>query len=88
MDLRQVFALNLRRLRRERGISQENLAYEADVNRTYISTLEKGASYVGLEIIEKLSRVLEAEPAEFFQSGPEPSKSARGGAGPRKDQMG
>ena len=42
MDWRQVVAANLRRIRRERGFSQETLAYEADVNRTYISKLEKG----------------------------------------------
>ena len=67
MDLREVFAANLRRLRHEKGISQENLAYEAGVNRTYLSKLEKGASYVGLEIIGKLSAVLETEPAEFLR---------------------
>jgi transcriptional regulator with XRE-family HTH domain len=70
MDLRQVFAANLRRLRHERGISQENLAYTADVNRTYLSKLEKGASYVGLEIVGKLSDVLEVEPGELLKLPP------------------
>jgi transcriptional regulator with XRE-family HTH domain len=41
MDLRQVFAANLRRLRHAKGLSQEDLAYEADVNRSYMSKLEK-----------------------------------------------
>ena len=45
------FAANLRRLRPAKGISQEDLAYEAGINRTYLSKLEKGASYPGLEII-------------------------------------
>jgi transcriptional regulator with XRE-family HTH domain len=67
MDLRQVFAANLRRLRHVRGLSQEDLAYEADVNRTYMSKLEKGASYPGLEIIGKLARVLQVEPAELLR---------------------
>lgn len=67
MDLRQVFAANLRRLRHERGISQENLAYEADVNRTYISKLEKGVSFAGLEIIGKFAAVLHVEPAELLK---------------------
>lgn len=70
MDLRQVFAANLRRLRHERGLSQEGLAYEAEVNRTYLSKLEKGASYVGLEIIGKLADVLKVEPAELFKPPP------------------
>jgi transcriptional regulator with XRE-family HTH domain len=41
-DLRQAFAANLRRFRHAKGISQEDLAYEANVNRTYLSKLEKG----------------------------------------------
>lgn len=67
MDLRQVFAANLRRLRRQKGLSQEALAYEAGVNRTYLSKLEIGASYVGLEIIGKLAAVLGIEPAELLK---------------------
>jgi len=67
MDLRQVFAANLRRLRHARGLSQEALAYEADVNRTYMSKLEKGGSYAGLEIIGKLAAVLDVEPAELLK---------------------
>jgi transcriptional regulator with XRE-family HTH domain len=67
MDLRQVFAANLRRLRHEKGLSQEDLAYEAGVNRSYMSQLEKGASYPGLEIIGKLAKVLEVEPAELLR---------------------
>jgi transcriptional regulator with XRE-family HTH domain len=76
MDLRQVFAANLRRLRHARGLSQEVLAYEAGVNRTYMSKLEKGATYVGLEIIGKLAAVLEVEPAELLRRPPK--KGVRG----------
>jgi len=47
--------------------SQEGLAYEADVNRSYLSRLEKGASSVGLEIIVKLATVLKVEPAELLR---------------------
>jgi len=67
MDLREVFAANLRRLRHKKGISQEVLAYEAGINRTYISKLEKAVSYPGLEIIGKLAIVLEIEPADLLK---------------------
>jgi len=40
-------------------IPPEALAYEAGINRTYLSKLEKGASYAGLEIIGTLADVLE-----------------------------
>jgi transcriptional regulator with XRE-family HTH domain len=66
-DLRQAFAANLRRLRHAKGISQEDLAFEAGINRSYMSKLEKGASYPGLEIIAKLATVLEVEPAELLR---------------------
>ena len=40
------------------------------MNRTYMSKLEKGASYRGLEIIAKLATVLEVEPAELLRVTP------------------
>ena len=77
MDLRQVFAANLRRLRHAKGLSQEDLAYEADVNRSYMSKLEKGGSFPGLEIIGKLAGVLEVEPAELLRLPPKRSARRR-----------
>jgi transcriptional regulator with XRE-family HTH domain len=70
MDYRHVFATNLRRLRTERGYSQEALAFEAGVNRTYMSKLEKGGSFVGLEVMVKLANVLKVEPADFLKVAP------------------
>lgn len=74
MDYRQVFAANLRRIRHEKGISQEDLAYEAEVNRTYMSKVEKGDTWVGLEIMVKLSSALGVEPAELLQLPPKRSR--------------
>jgi len=45
MDLRKVFATNLRRWRNARGLSQDDLAYEAGDSRSYLSQLEKGVYY-------------------------------------------
>jgi transcriptional regulator with XRE-family HTH domain len=67
MDYRHVFATNLHRLRAEKGYSQEALAHEAGVNRTYMSKLEKGGSFVGLELMVKLAKALEVEPADFLK---------------------
>lgn len=77
MDLRQVFAVNLRRIRHAKGISQEGLAYEAGVNRTYLGKLERGATYVGLEIIGRLAEVLEIEPAALLELPPKRSRARK-----------
>jgi len=67
-DLREVFAVNLRRLRHARGLSQDDLAYEAEVSRSYLSQLEKGAFYASLRMVGKLaSYVLQVEPAEVLK---------------------
>lgn len=67
MDLREVFATNLRRLRNARGLSQDDLAYEAEVSRSYLSQLEKGVFYASLKTIGKLSDALKIEPAELLR---------------------
>jgi transcriptional regulator with XRE-family HTH domain len=67
MDLREVFAANLRRLRHAKGLSQDDLAYEAEVSRSYLSQLEKGAFYASLKIVGKLAAVLAVEPAELLK---------------------
>jgi transcriptional regulator with XRE-family HTH domain len=67
MDLRQVFATNLRRIRHERKLSQERLANDAGVDRAYLSRVERAVTYVGLEIVEKLAKILDVDPAEFFR---------------------
>jgi transcriptional regulator with XRE-family HTH domain len=76
MDLRHRFAINLRRIRHDRGISQEDLAYEAGVDRAYVSRIERAVTYVGLEIIGKFAEVLRVDPAEFFKT---PARTPRRG---------
>ena len=76
MDLRGVFATNLRRVRHEKAMSQDDLAYEAEISRSYLSQLEKGAFYASLKIIGKLATVLKVEPAEFLRF-PEKGKASR-----------
>jgi transcriptional regulator with XRE-family HTH domain len=70
MDLREVFATNLRRLRHEKGLSQDDLAYEAEVSRSYLSQLEQGAYYASLKIIGRLADALGVDPAELLKLPP------------------
>ncbi|WP_347338671.1 helix-turn-helix domain-containing protein [Bradyrhizobium zhanjiangense] len=74
MDLRETFATNLRRLRNARRWSQDELALEAKISRSYLSQLEKGAYYVSIKIIGRLADKLDVEPAEFLKR---PTKRGR-----------
>jgi len=67
MSLREVVAKNLRRLRHERGVSQEDLADRADINRNYVGMLEREEHAATVDILEKLAGVLAVDPAEFFR---------------------
>ena len=74
MDLRQVFAINLRRLRHAKGLSQDDLAYEAGISRSYLSQIEKGTFYASLKILGRVAAALDVEPAELLRL---PAKKAR-----------
>ncbi|WP_407151173.1 helix-turn-helix domain-containing protein [Bradyrhizobium sp. ORS 86] len=67
MDLREKFAANLRRLRNARRWSQDELALEAKISRSYLSKLEKEEYYVSIKIIGRLADKLDVEPAEFLK---------------------
>jgi transcriptional regulator with XRE-family HTH domain len=77
MDVREVFATNLRRLRYAKRLSQDDLAYEAEVSRSYLSQLEKGAFYASLKIVAKLAAVLEVEPAELLKMPAKPTQRGK-----------
>ena len=85
-----VVARNLRRLRVARNLSQEVLAVDASVDRTYVSRLERGLENPTVGVLERLSKALDADIAEFFDAarvarGPvKPLRSGRRGQGARK----
>ena len=63
MELRKVFARNLKHWRAEGGLSQEALALRAGIDRTYISALERGIYSASIDTIAKLATVLKVGPA-------------------------
>jgi transcriptional regulator with XRE-family HTH domain len=67
MNIREDFARNLRKLRHAKGLSQEALAYEAGVDRTYISALERGVYSATIDMVAKIAVVLGVEPAILLQ---------------------
>jgi transcriptional regulator with XRE-family HTH domain len=75
MDIREVFARNLRHFRREKGLSQEALADEAGVDRTYISALERSAYSASITMVEKLANVLGVEASVLLERHVRPRRS-------------
>jgi len=66
VDIRQRLALNLRRLRQHKGWSQEEFAFRADIHRTYISDLERGARNPTITVVDRLASALEVKPGDLL----------------------
>ncbi len=66
MTLREVVAKNLRRARQAKGLSQEELADRAGINRNYVGMLEREEHAATVDMLEKLADVLEIDPIEFL----------------------
>ncbi len=60
-----MLALNLRRLRQAKGLSQEELAHQAEIDRTYVSALERSVYAAGIDVVDRLARVLGVEVADL-----------------------
>lgn len=65
MELRQVVARNVRRLRGTRGLSQEALADAAGVHVTYLSGIENGRRNATLSVLERLAKSLGVSESEL-----------------------
>ena len=75
MEIREVFAENLRAARQAAGLSQEELAHLADIDRTYISSLERSVYNASIDVVERLAVALNTDAAELLRRPP--SKQVR-----------
>ena len=82
MDIREILATNLRKLRQARGLSQEELAHRADVDRTYISSLERNVYAAGIDVVDRLARALGVEVIDLLTR---PTASTGKKRSPRSD---
>jgi len=65
-ELRSILAQNVRRIRLAQSLSQENLAFMCDLDRTYISAVERCIWNVSLGNIGKIAAALEVEPWQLL----------------------
>jgi transcriptional regulator with XRE-family HTH domain len=66
VDIRTRLGSNLRRLREEKGWSQEVFAFEAKIHRTYVSDIERGARNPTIAVVEKLATALKVNPGQLL----------------------
>jgi transcriptional regulator with XRE-family HTH domain len=64
--LRQTLAINTKALREARGLSQEALALEAEVDRTYVSQIERGVCNPSLRVLFQIANTLKVQVAELL----------------------
>ncbi|MBN2747167.1 MAG: helix-turn-helix transcriptional regulator [Bacteroidales bacterium] len=68
MDIKEKIGLRLKELRKLKGLSQEKFAFECDLDRTYIASIEQGKRNVSMANIEKISKAFGLSIYEFFNS--------------------
>jgi transcriptional regulator with XRE-family HTH domain len=66
-DPLDIFAANLRQLRRKRRLSQERLAHAADLNMTHVAKIERSEREPGVRTVSKLAKALHVSAAELFE---------------------
>jgi transcriptional regulator with XRE-family HTH domain len=67
MDLPRILGLNVRDARRLKGLSQEQLAFETDMKRSYVSDIERGTRNPSVKAIARLAAALDLDPAELLK---------------------
>ena len=85
MDLERLVIDNIRRIRKEKGFSQEKLAEACDTATSYIGLMEIYRNVPKLSTIERIARALDVDPLDFFH--PDPLPEERGAAIQKKKQV-
>ena len=75
MDVRKRVGTNLKRLRQDRGLSQEELAFESGLHRTYISGVERGVRNPTVLVLEEIAAALKVHAAKLLEETPRRKKS-------------
>lgn len=72
-----AFGDRVRELRKERGLSQEELSFKADLHRTYIGMIERAEKNITLTNIEKISKALDVLPQELLINNDDQNQNAK-----------
>jgi transcriptional regulator with XRE-family HTH domain len=72
MRWEEIVGLNVRRLRKAKGLTQEELAHGAEIDTRYVGGIERGKENPSVAVVGRIAQVLEVHPAELFGK-PEPA---------------
>ena len=75
MDVRKRVGLNLKKFRKELGLSQEEFAFKAELHRTYISGIERGVRNPTVLVLEGIAQALGVPTSRLLEEVPERKKS-------------
>lgn len=67
MNIEKIFGEELQKIRKDKGLSQEQLGFESGYHRTYISQLERGVKSPSLKTIFRISKALTVQPSKLMQ---------------------
>jgi len=67
MDVKERIGKRIKELRLKKGISQEQLALKAEIDRTYMTSVENGKRNISIQNIEKIIYALDTTFEEFFK---------------------
>ena len=67
MDVVQLLGVNVRRLRKLKGMSQEELSLEAGMKRSYVSDLERGTRNPSVRALGRLADALSVDPKDLLE---------------------
>lgn len=68
MSVQRAVGLRLKELRLKKNLSQEKLAYELEMDRTYIASVENGKRNISIKNLEKIWTFFQLSPKDFFDS--------------------
>jgi transcriptional regulator with XRE-family HTH domain len=66
MDIKTAIGERIKQLRNEKGLSQEEFAHRAEIDRTYVARLESGKRNVTLIALKKVLKALDTDYRKFF----------------------
>ncbi len=67
MDLKEIMAINMRRVRHDQGMTQEELAARAELSMRYVGSVERGRVSASVTVLGRLAKALNVDPCDLIK---------------------